>query len=188
MIHIVFDICVFGGTGMKKLFLTLLAVLGVAAKPALANPACAVCTVAIGASLEIARKLGVDDNIVGLWAGALLALLGYWLILWFDKKKWHFRGRDALLMAVSVGSIGFMYVRDLMYVPQPVLFVLYLDPFLFWTLAGALLFIYTEKLYFRMKARNGGHAHFPFEKVVMPVAVLALVSVALNYYPDLLLF
>ncbi len=178
----------FGGTGMKKLFLTILTVLGVAAKPALANPACAVCTVAIGASLEIARKLGVDDNIVGLWAGALLALLGYWLILWFDKKKWRFRGRDALLMIVSVGSIGFMYVRDLMYVPQPVLFVLYLDPFLFWTLAGALLFIYTEKLYFWMKARNGGHAHFPFEKVVMPVAVLALVSVALNYYPDLLMF
>lgn len=173
---------------MKKLFLTVLGFFGVAAKPALANPACAVCTVAIGASLEIARKLGVDDNIVGLWAGALLALLGYWLILWFDKKKWHFCGRDALLMAVSVGSVGFMYLRDLMYVPQPVLFVLYLDPFLFWTLAGALLFIYTEKLYFWMKARNGGHAHFPFEKVVMPVVALTLVSVALNHYPDLLLF
>ena len=173
---------------MKKLFLTVLGFFGIAAKPALANPACAVCTVAIGASLEIARKLGVDDNIVGLWAGALLALLGYWLILWFDKKKWRFRGRDALLMAVSVGSVGFMYLRDLMYVPQPVLFVLYLDPFLFWTLAGALLFIYTEKLYFWMKARNGGHAHFPFEKVVMPVIALTLVSVALNHYPDLLLF
>lgn len=173
---------------MKKLFLMIFAVLGVAAKPALANPACAVCTVAIGASLEIARAIGVADNIVGLWAGALLALLGYWLILWFDKKKWRFYGRDALLMLVSLSSIGFMYMRDLVYTPQPILFVLYLDAFLFWTLAGALLFICTEKLYFAMKARNGGHAHFPFEKVVMPVAVLALVSVALNYYPDLFLF
>lgn len=51
-----------------------------------ANPACAVCTVAIGASLSIARKLGVSDSIVGLWAGALLTLLGYWTILFFDKK------------------------------------------------------------------------------------------------------
>ena len=173
---------------MKKLFLMIFAVLGVAAKQALANPACAVCTVAIGASLEIARAIGVADNIVGLWAGALLALLGYWLILWFDKKKWRFYGRDALLMLVSLSSIGFMYMRDLVYTPQPILFALYLDAFLFWTLAGALLFIYTEKLYFAMKARNGGHAHSPFEKVVMPVAVLALVSVALNYYPDLFLF
>lgn len=172
---------------MKRLFLMLLAVI-VAAKPALANPACAVCTVAIGASLEIARAIGVADNIVGLWAGALLALLGYWLILWFDKKKWCFYGRDVLLMAVSLSSIGFMYLKDLVYTPQPILFVLYLDAFLFWTLAGALLFIYTEKLYFWMKARNGGHAHFPFEKVVLPVVVLLLVSVALNYYPDLFLF
>ena len=91
-------------------------------------------------------------------------------------------------MAVSLSSIGFMYLKDLVYTPQPILFALYLDAFLFWTLAGALLFIYTEKLYFWMKARNGGHAHFPFEKVVLPVVVLLLVSVALNYYPDLFLF
>ena len=35
--------------------------------PAYANPACAVCTIAVGASLEIARSLGVDDSVVGVW-------------------------------------------------------------------------------------------------------------------------
>ena len=40
-----------------------------------ANPACVVCTVAVGASLEIARRLGINDNVVGLWAGAMLAVL-----------------------------------------------------------------------------------------------------------------
>lgn len=69
-----------------KLFLILAAILGGGAKTALANPACMVCTVAIGASLEIACALGISDEIVGLWAGAMFALLGYWLILWFDKK------------------------------------------------------------------------------------------------------
>ena len=34
-----------------------------------------------------------------------------------------------------------------------------------------------------MKAKNGGHAHFPFEKVVLPVLALALLSVYFNYYP-----
>lgn len=71
------------------LFLSLALLLAFSTK-ALANPACAVCTVAVGASLEIARHYGVDDAVVGVWAGALLALLGYWLILWFDKKNWHF--------------------------------------------------------------------------------------------------
>ena len=89
-----------------------------AAGQAYANPACAVCTVAVGASLELARSLGVDDSVVGVWAGALLALLGYWLILWFDKKNWHFYGRDFLLMVISVGSIGFMYMGEIEYRPQ----------------------------------------------------------------------
>lgn len=66
----------------KILFLPLL----LAPSYAVANPACAVCTVAIGASLEIARRIGVPDSVVGLWAGALLTLLGYWTIKFFDKK------------------------------------------------------------------------------------------------------
>ena len=169
---------------MKKLLYVLSALIALP-RAAMANPACAVCTVAIGASLGIARKLGVDDNIVALWAGAMLALVGYWAILWFKKKRWYFPGRDGLLMLLSVGSIGFMYVKDMMYMPRPILYVLYLDPFLFCTLAGAFLFIYTEKLYFWMKARNGGHAHFPFEKVVLPLVVLYGASMYLKYNPIL---
>lgn len=150
--------------------------------PAWANPACAVCTVAIGASLEIARYYGVDDSVVGVWAGALLALLGYWLILWFNKKNWHFWGRDVLLMAISVGSICFMYISQIPYQPVPI-FIFYMDPLLFSTLLGAFTFIYVSKFYQWMKNRNGGHAHFPFEKVVLPVGALLLLSVYFNYYP-----
>ena len=73
-----------------------------------ANPACAVCTVAIGASLSIARNLGVDDCVVGVWAGAMLAIIGYWAIRWFEKRNWQFPYRDSLLMVMSIASVGFM--------------------------------------------------------------------------------
>ena len=72
-----------------KRFLLLLALLSYPF-PSFANPACAVCTVAIGASLSVARRLGVEDSVVGLWAGALLTLLGYWTIAFFDKKAGGF--------------------------------------------------------------------------------------------------
>ena len=141
-----------------------------------ANPACAVCTVAIGASLEIARRIGVPDSVVGLWAGALLTLLGYWTIKFFDKKGWNFWGRNALLIAISVAMIGFIYLGEVPYAPVWICGVLYIDPVLFGTLLGMVLFILVEKLYDWMKKKNGGHAHFPFEKVVLPVVVLGLVS------------
>ncbi len=48
---------------MKKI-LTVLTVLTAMSSKAFANPACAVCTVAIAGSLTIATKLGVDECIV----------------------------------------------------------------------------------------------------------------------------
>ena len=150
--------------------------------PALANPACAVCTLAVGASLELARYMGVDDSVVGMWSGALLALIGYWLIKWFDKKNWHFGGRDFILIASSVAMIGFMYVSRMEYRPYPIL-VFYLDPFLFSVIAGALVLVYSSIFYQWMKARNGGRAHYPFEKVVVPVVALILLNVVFYFYP-----
>ena len=167
-------------------FMTLAALMFWAA-PALANPACAVCTVAVAASLEIARYFGVDDSVVGIWSGAFLALVGYWMIAWFDKKKWHFPGRDFWLIALSVAMIGFMYVdglgyEALSYNPEPIL-IFFMDPFLFSVLLGAITLILSNRFYQWMKAKNGGHAHFPFEKVAVPVGALALLSVLFYYYP-----
>ncbi len=162
---------------LMLLFLSLFANITVA----FANPACVVCTVAIGASLEIARKLGISDNIVGLWAGALFALLGYWLILWFDKKNWYFRGRNPILMISSIAMIGFIYMGELLYSPQIIGF-LYIDQFLLASLCGAGLYIFSQKFYTFMKNHNNGHAHFPFEKVVLPLALLFVVSFILDFY------
>ena len=161
---------------------TIFAAIMLFATAAHANPACAVCTVAVAASLEIAHYLGVDDSVVGVWAGAFLALLGYWMIVWFERKKWRFAGRDFLLITLSVAMIGFMYVSKLEYNPQPIL-VFFLDPFLFSVILGALTLILSNHFYQWMKKKNGGHAHFPFEKVAVPVVALALLSLLFYYHP-----
>lgn len=166
---------------MLKL-LSFLSVLGLSFK-SVANPACAVCTVAIGASLSIARKMGVKDEVVGVWAGAMLAILGYWVIRGFQKKNWNFVHRDFLLMVLSIGSVGFMYMGELVYNPMVFLGFLYLDPFLFATLCGAFMFILAMNFYEWMKAKNGGHSHFPFEKVVVPVLSVFLLSLLFHYNP-----
>ncbi len=161
---------------MRKLLIALLALLPV---KVMANPACPVCTIAIGAGLDIARRLGVPDSVVGLWAGALLTLLGYWTLKFMDKKKWHFWGRDTIVIVASVAMVGFIYLGEATYYPTQICGALVMDPVLFGTICGALIFILTDKLYQWMKKKNGGHAHFPFEKVVLPVVALALASWAM---------
>ncbi len=158
---------------MKKLLVAMALLMPTAA---MANPACPVCTIAVGVGLDVARRIGVPDSVVGLWAGALLALLGYWTIYFMNKKNWHFRGRDTIVMIISIAMIGFAYLGAAVYNPTSICGVFTMDPLLFGTLIGAGLFIGTEKLYDWMKAKNNGHAHFPFEKVILPVIVLALVS------------
>ena len=147
---------------------------------AYANPACAVCTVAVGASLEIARRMGVDDGVVGVWAGAFLVILGYWTIKWFDKKGWYFKGRDSVILISSVAMILFMYISQLAYTPKAIL-IFWIDPFLFATICGALVLHYSSEFYQWMKRHNGGHAHFPFEKVAVPVVTLLLTAKLFAY-------
>lgn len=140
-----------------------------------ANPACAVCTIAVGASLEIARRLGVDDGVVGVWAGAFLLLLGYWTLKWMDKKGYTFKGRDFIVLSASVLMVMFVYISQLVYTPKAI-FIFWIDPFLFATICGALVLHYSSEFYQWMKRKNGGHAHFPFEKVFVPLVALSLTS------------
>ncbi|MGN0919542.1 MAG: hypothetical protein ACI4OR_02130, partial [Alphaproteobacteria bacterium] len=90
--------------GLLGLFLTL-------SSAAKANPACTtLCPILLGASLGIARKFGVKDEVVGVLFGAFLAVVGYLFIRFFEKRNWHFKGRNFILMLVSIASIGFIYI------------------------------------------------------------------------------
>lgn len=149
---------------------------------AFASPACPVCMVTVGASLYLAEKSGLDKCVIGVWSGALLAIFGYFLIRYFAKKNWNFKGRDFSLMAISIGSIGFLYCGYLPYEPVIIGF-LYIDSFLLSNLLGALVFIMGIHFYAWMKERNGGRAHFPFEKVVVPVLFTGILSTIFYFYP-----
>lgn len=161
---------------MKKLTFTILGTLLVATGAA--NAFCPVCTVAVGAGLESARVLGVSDIIIGLWAGGLTLSLSAWTA---DYMRRHgIRSRLAFLLnyIVYYGLLALIYFIP---VGKPMLVfgertIWGIDQFLLGAVVGSLTFWSAGKWYEQIKARNGGHAWFPFQKVVWPVGALAIVT------------
>ena len=160
---------------MKAILLSLGIVFASIGK-AFANPACTtVCPAVIGASLALAKYFGVKNEVVGVLTGALLVVFGYLMIRFCEKRNWNFWFRNQILMLLSLASVAFVYKKELEYTPKLHWNFLYIDSFLLAVLCGAAAHILGVHIYAWMKEKNGGHAHFPFEKVLVPIICDVLV-------------
>jgi hypothetical protein len=165
---------------MRKTLVYLLsvsAVLFLFAGKALA--VCPVCTVAVAAGIGLSRWIGIDDTITGLWIGGLIVSMIAWTETWLEKKSIRFKGRavvDALVYYLVI--IVPLYYSGIIGHPSNVLHIygLNIDKLIFGIVAGSLAFWLGATWYFELKAKNGGHAYFPFQKVVMPIAPLVVLS------------
>lgn len=142
---------------------------------------CPVCTVAVGACIGLSRWLGIDDIISGLWIGGLTVSLIIWTINWLDKKNIHFKGRK---ISVLVGYYLMIFVP--LYftgiVGHPFNKILGVDKLIFGAIIGSILFFFGAKYYEYLKNKNDGKAYFPFQKVVMPIAPLLVLSIILYFF------
>ena len=163
---------------MKKLSLVTFSALIATIVSGTANAFCPVCTVAVGAGLEGARILGVSDLFIGLWAGGLMLSLAAWTANYMYNHGIRSRLAYILNYVVYYGLLALIY-----FVPagHPTLrfnatTMWGVDQFLLGTIVGSLTFWFAGKWYERIKAKNGGHAWFPFQKVVWPLGALAIVT------------
>ena len=164
---------------MNKFILKFMCVIfGGALFATAASAVCPVCTIAIGAGLEGMRMLGVKDVITGIWAGGLTVSLIGWTANYMRRhnvKGWFWYLLNVL---VYVGLLAGVY-----FVPRGNPIVKWwencmwgIDQFLLGSLVGAVVFILMELWYMHIKRKNGGHAWFPFQKVVMPFVGLAVAT------------
>lgn len=132
---------------------------------------CPVCTVAVGAGLEGARLLGVDDVITGIWAGGLTLSLFFWTVSFLKKK-----GINNLFLQIIFPFLIMYSMLFLVYLLPGVNFGQFtlfgIDKFLLGTIVGTVSFYFGARLYIKIKRENEGHAKFPFQKVVVPLSFL----------------
>jgi len=154
-----------------------------AVSPFIALPAqavCPVCVVAVGAGLGLSEYLGIDDTIAGLWIGGLLVALTVWTINWFNKKNWLAdkkplrQVRDILTAILYYAMvIGPLAIKGI--IGNPFNRFWGIDKLILGITVGSAGFLSATLWYNRIKKRRG-RAHFPFEKVAMPVGALAILS------------
>lgn len=155
-------------------------VLTIALLPLKAHAMCPVCTVAVGAGVGLARWLGIDDTITGLWIGGLIVSLIMWTINYLGKRNIKFFARNIIVITgYYVLTVVPIYFIKTIWHPENTLGGI--NKLLLGIIVGSILFYLGAAWYHAMKMKNNGHAYFPFQKVVMPVAPLIIMSVVFYY-------
>lgn len=159
---------------MKKYFKYIFSFL-VVALPAKTLAMCPVCTVAVIGGLGLSRWLKVDDTISGVWIGALIISISYWTSNYLKSRKISFFARDFLVSTFYLTTtIAPLYYYEVIGHPFNKLWGL--DKLILGLIVGSLIFIFSVGFYQWLKEKNGGRAHFPFEKIAIPVLSLGLTS------------
>ncbi|MDP2925122.1 MAG: hypothetical protein Q8N99_01995 [Nanoarchaeota archaeon] len=147
---------------------------------------CPLCTAAAGVGIGVARLLGVDDSIVGLFLGALIVSMGLWFNNWLKKKdvKIPFQGflivfASFLLTIIPLYLIGiirnFEIVRSLPELSMLGLGVFGIDKLLFGTLVGIIVIGSSFSLSDYIKKKNG-KVLFPYQGISFMLMTLLILS------------
>jgi hypothetical protein len=136
---------------------------------------CPVCTVAVGAGVGLSRYFGIDDTITGVWIGGLMVSISFWTIDWLKKKKWDFKFRNFIVFAAYYLLVVMpLYFMDI--IGHPFNRIWGIDKLILGVIFGSIVFYLAGAWYQYLKKKNNGHAHFPMEKVVIPVGALVILS------------
>lgn len=137
---------------------------------------CPICTVAVGAGLEISRLLGIDDLVTALWIGGLTVSLIIWTIDWLERKKFIFYAYKLItFLSYYLLVIASLYYIDALDLAANKIWGM--DKIYLGIIIGSLVFWGSSKLHFYLKARNGNKVYFPFQKVAVPVGGLLIISI-----------
>jgi uncharacterized membrane protein len=142
---------------------------------------CDLCTVGVIAGLGISRYFGIDDSVTWVWIGAILVVLITMTCTYLEKKKinYRFRNTSVALLYIIFTYISFYYMWVIGMYGNTLWKInsIFLDKILVSSVVGWLTLTGLSLWYQVMKQKNNWHAYFPFQKVIMPIAGLAIMSI-----------
>ena len=142
---------------------------------------CPVCTVAVGAGLEISRLLGVDDTITSVWIGGLILSMAFWFTDWFNKRfpKSKTSGYKLLIIIIMylLVLVPLIWTKT---IGLPYNTIFGVDKIIFGTFIGSLVFIFAR--WSDQKVRKvKGNQLFNYQRVIFPVLSLLFASIIMYF-------
>lgn len=141
---------------------------------------CPVCTMAVGAGVGLSRWLGVDDLVFGLWIGGLLVSLIGMTILWLNKQNL----KNNLLRLLIIFLYYFFTIGPLYWtkiIGNPCNHIWGLDRIIWGIIIGSLVFLIAYRFHLWLKKKNRNKVFFPFQKVIIPVIFLLIISLIIFF-------
>lgn len=138
---------------------------------------CPVCTVAVAAGVGVLRGWGLNDIITGIWFGALIVSSIAWMIDFLNRKNIHFLFRKILVIV----SFYLIFIWPLYYWGimgnggNSEIFGM--DKILFGVIIGSIVFIFAMISDWYLRKINENTAAVKYQKVLIPLILLILVSV-----------
>ncbi len=164
--------------GLRNLFVVGLPILASFFVALPARAVCPVCTVLATSGVGLSRWLGVDDLISGLWIGGLTVSATIWTIEYARRNNIKFKGAAPAIAAMYyILILGAFYYVNLISDPIGTICSCVEDKLFLGIATGSFGFWAGAEWYDFIKAKNGGKARFPFQKVVMPLIPLLATSV-----------
>jgi len=137
---------------------------------------CPLCTVAVGAGVGLCRYLGIDDTISGVWIGGLIVSAALWLADFLRKKRILKSKTAEILSLIFFYLLTLPFLSWLKIIGWPGNSLWGMDKIVLGILSGSLVFllaVFTDRFLRRL---NKGKILFYYQKVVIPLLFLALLS------------
>lgn len=145
-----------------------------------AKAVCPVCTIALGAGVGLCRWLGIDDVISGIWIGGLAVSIILWILNFIAKKQISFPySRFIISLLLYLIIIAPLYFLDI--IGHPLNRIWGMDKLLFGIIIGSIVFLLSFWFHNFLKNKNQGKSFFPYQKVVLPVLSLIIISLIFNF-------
>ena len=158
---------------MRKKFFYFLALLFF--WPQISLAVCPICSAAIAGGVSLSRYLGVDDTITGVWIGALILSLVVWSLNWLTKQKINFPLKNLIVFCFFY-SATFLFLYWKNFFGMECNKFLGIDKLILGIISGTLGFGMSLKIDWFLRKKNKGQVYFPFQKLLLPLGILILLS------------